>query len=60
MLEGYVSVIAAAQIRGCDDSYIRRLCRDARVKAVKVGRDWLIDEQSVRDFRPRHYKDKAP
>ena len=50
---GYISVTCAAQIKGRDPSYIRRLCRDGRVQAIKLGHDWLVEEDSLMSFRPK-------
>ena len=52
---GYVSVTCAAQIKNRDPSYIRRLCRDGRIQAIKLGHDWLVEEDSLMSFSPRRY-----
>jgi len=43
-----------------DVSYIQRLCRHGRIKAMKPGgRDWLIpDEEAERWLREREEKQK--
>jgi len=42
-----LTVAEAAEIRGVSPRRIRKLCEDGRLKAEKVGRDWLIDPRSL-------------
>lgn len=30
-----------------------RLCQQGRIKAQKVGRDWLIEEKELSKYKPR-------
>jgi excisionase family DNA binding protein len=41
----------AAAILGIKISFISRLCRSGRLKAVMHGRDWDIDPDSVRIYK---------
>ena len=54
----------AADILGVDDSHVRRLCIQGKLKAKNVGgRVWLISEKSVLEYkagnsyRPRNKED---
>ena len=51
MADKRITVLEAAERAGRSGQTIRRWCRDGRVAAVKSGRDWLIDRNSVP--RPR-------
>jgi hypothetical protein len=44
-----------------DENYVHRLCRSGALRAVKVGRVWDIDPESVeyRRFRIRHKQSAA-
>ena len=51
----FISVACAAQIRDVKETYIRSLLREGRITGIKIGRDWLVSEVSVREFTPRRY-----
>jgi hypothetical protein len=50
-----ISTIAAAERYQLTPSYVARLARTHVIQARKFGRDWIIDEQALRDYmaRPR-------
>ena len=52
-LEGktYVSSKRAAQITGYAKDYVGQLCREGRVLARLVGRNWYVLESSIREHR---------
>jgi excisionase family DNA binding protein len=33
--------------------WVRRLCQQGRIQAMKAGRDWLIPEDALDEFKPR-------
>ena len=35
---------------GYNDEYLRRLCRQRVIKAVKVGNQWLVDPESFEAY----------
>lgn len=39
----YIPVSELASRLSCSDETIRRQCRDGRIPAIKVGRDWRVD-----------------
>ncbi|MDR3546805.1 MAG: hypothetical protein P4M11_00780 [Candidatus Pacebacteria bacterium] len=47
----YVSSKRAAQITGYAKDYVGQLCREGRVEARLVGRNWYVLEASVREHR---------
>ena len=42
-----ISVADFAALRGCRPEYVRRLCRQGRLPAVRAGRDWWIDREAA-------------
>jgi excisionase family DNA binding protein len=40
----------ASQATGYNAEYIRRLVRDGKVEAAKVGRVWLVNAKSLRSY----------
>ncbi|MBA3789542.1 hypothetical protein H0X32_04115 [Patescibacteria group bacterium] len=47
----YVSSKRAAQITGYAKDYVGQLCREGRVEARLVGRNWYVLESSIREHR---------
>src|SRR5271155_2795244 len=47
----YVSSKRAAQITGYAKDYVGQLCREGRVEARLVGRNWYVLESSIRAHR---------
>ncbi|MBT2207026.1 excisionase family DNA-binding protein [Actinomadura sp. NEAU-AAG7] len=47
-----ISVRTAAEDMGASPEYVRRLCRDGRLRARRVGRTWLIDPTSLTREEP--------
>jgi hypothetical protein len=45
-----ISTVAAAQKYNLTPSYIARLARSCTIQARKFGRDWIIDEEALRDY----------
>ncbi|MBW7928469.1 MAG: DNA adenine methylase [Fimbriimonadaceae bacterium] len=45
---------------GCTVQHVRLLVRDGKIKGERIGRDWLVDEQSVHDFAERRYPKSEP
>jgi len=53
LIEGktYVSSKQAAKITGYAKDYVGQLCREGRVEARLVGRNWYVLEDSIREHR---------
>jgi len=45
-----ISVTRASEISGLTTSYIRRLLRDGQIEGVKIGRNWLTTEETIREY----------
>ena len=45
-----ISTVTAAQKYNLTPSYIARLARSCTIQARKFGRDWIIDEEALRDY----------
>ncbi len=45
--EGWISTEQAETLTGYASAYLRRLANHGRVEARKVGRDWLINQESL-------------
>lgn len=50
---------AAAEL-GYDQSYVRRLCIDGKLRCLKVGRDWLIERDAVRAWKEEPRRKPGP
>jgi excisionase family DNA binding protein len=48
--ENYVNIVEAAAILGVHWETVRRLCRDGRIPAEKVGNTWLIHKDMLWQF----------
>lgn len=46
-LEGWLTTDEAVALTGYARAYVRQLAIAGRVRARKVGRDWLIEEESL-------------
>jgi excisionase family DNA binding protein len=49
----WVDVGEVAAVLNCSARWVTALCQQGRLAAVKVGRSWSIDPESVRDFKQR-------
>lgn len=62
-LDGWIDTRRAAELTGYTREYIAALCRGEKVKAQKIGRDWLVDRESILEYqanvRPGRPKDNA-
>ena len=47
----YLSSKRAAQITGYAKDYVGQLCREGRVVARLIGRNWYVLESSIREHR---------
>jgi DNA (cytosine-5)-methyltransferase 1 len=50
-IEEYVTTEEAAEILGYSPKYIRRMLRNGKLPAEKVGRLWLIHRDTVREYQ---------
>ncbi len=45
-----ISTVAAAEKYQLTPSYVARLARTQVIRARKFGRDWIIDEETLRNY----------
>jgi len=48
----YVSTTDAAEITGYRQEHINFLCRKEKIEAKKIGRNWLVNINSLREYKP--------
>ena len=53
MPKGYISVKETAERLAISEQAVRELCQRGRIRAEKMSDVWLIDEEALKDFRPR-------
>lgn len=46
-MQKLITTVQAAQLTGYHRDYIRRLVSSGKVKGERLGRDWLVDQQSL-------------
>lgn len=51
--EKLLSCVMAAKILGYTPDYIRRLCAKGKIKAQKLGHDWLMSESDLKEIKPK-------
>ena len=49
--EGWINTEQAKVLTGYASAYLRRLANQGRVEARKVGRDWLINQESLLTYK---------
>lgn len=50
MVEGYIGTKEAGAISGLTTGYLRRLLVKGRIKGRRIGRDWVIERESLLQF----------
>jgi hypothetical protein len=49
--QGWINTEQAEALTGYASAYLRRLANQGRVEARKVGRDWLINQESLLAYK---------
>ncbi len=52
----FMSTADAAKELGYDESYIRRLIIEGKIKAEKLGKFWIISQKDLKKFKPKKGK----
>jgi excisionase family DNA binding protein len=52
-MNNFLTVPEAAQRLNRSVAWVRRLCQQGRIRAIKAGRDWLIPEDILDEYKPR-------
>ncbi|MCP4372571.1 MAG: helix-turn-helix domain-containing protein [Deltaproteobacteria bacterium] len=55
--EKLIGLAEAAKLSGLTHDHLRRIARDRKLWAVKIGRDWLTTEEAVKAYL---VKDRRP
>jgi excisionase family DNA binding protein len=55
-----LSTAEACNVAGVTTAYIQRLLRNERIEGVKLGRDWLVYEDSLKAFLEQPRKRGRP
>ncbi len=45
-----IGLSEAAKLSGLTHDHLRRIAREGKLKAVKVGRDWLITKEALNAY----------
>jgi excisionase family DNA binding protein len=51
VVEGWITTEQAETLTGYNQAYARRLASEGIIKARKVGRDWLINQESLLAYK---------
>ncbi len=54
---GLLTSAQVAKKLGFTQDHIRRLCGSGKIKAIKPGHDWLINEQDLKVIAPKKIKE---
>ena len=57
--EKYISSKQAAKITGYSSDYVGQLCRLGKVRSKRIGRDWMISEKSILNYKNGGYQLKS-
>jgi excisionase family DNA binding protein len=49
--DGWITTEQAEACIGYASAYLRRLANQGRVEALKIGRDWLINQESLLAYK---------
>ena len=50
MLKEFISCTDVAYRTGRDKETVRKWCREGRLPAFKVGKDWLVKEEDLNEY----------
>jgi excisionase family DNA binding protein len=50
LINGHLTVQAAAEATGYNMQYLRRLLRSDKLEGIKIGQIWLIEMQSLETY----------
>lgn len=49
--EGWITTEEAAELAEYTAYYIRKLAQEGKIEAEKVGRDWLVNRESLLEYK---------
>ncbi len=50
LINGHITVQAAAELTGYNQQYLRRLLRSGTLEGIKIGQIWLIEMESLETY----------
>ena len=50
-IDDIVTTVEAAELAGCSDGHIRKLCIDGKILSKKHGREWLVSAAAAKALR---------
>ncbi len=53
IVEGWITTDVAQALTGYSRAYMRMLANQGQIEAHKVGRDWLVNEESLLAYKAR-------
>ena len=59
-MQSFLSSAQAAELLGFTVQHVRRLIKQGELDGVKVGRDWVVNAQSVAEFLRRRENLELP
>ena len=51
VFRNWVTTAKGAKLTGYSREYVRVLARDGKIQAAKVGRDWLVNKESLLEYQ---------
>jgi excisionase family DNA binding protein len=51
--DGWIDTRTAARLSGYRRAYIRQLAIAGRIEARKIGRDWLVNQESLEAYKAK-------
>jgi hypothetical protein len=56
--DNLISAKEAAKLFGCSQDYIGQFCRGGHVKCIKEGRTWMVDKNSLLEYKEKKEAEK--
>ena len=50
-IDGFITTGAGSELAGYSQPYIRQLARSGRIRSVKAGRDWLVNQADLLEHK---------
>ena len=60
LVDGWIDTDTAARLSGYRRAYIRQLAIAKRIEARKIGRDWLVNQESLEAYQAQVKKPGRP
>ncbi len=47
----FITTAMAAKLLGFTQDYVRQMCAKGKIKAEKLGHDWLVNEKTIKGIK---------